>query len=194
MEPKKKSWMDLLNPFTWLAALFAPILRFLGLLPPPRTDDFQNIQPGDVAEASERAKRSEEAIDAITRDMSPAEVIKAYAAASPEARSEMDLSALDFDAQTWLLKLSDDDLTLLAMSTTGGCARSLEAKTVKPIFPKKTVSEKETAEILLIPTVADEEERKRQAVMERFRQVRRELWLAPGVPNTQPRHILRTLH
>lgn len=190
METKKKSWLDLLNPWNWLVALLSPILRFLGLLPPPRTDGFENISKADVDEAAEAAKRSEEAIDAILRDMSPAEVVKAYAAASPEARSEIDLSALDFDAQAWLLKLTDDELTLLAMSTTAGCARSLEAREVKPIFPKRTA----TAEILRIPTEADEEERKRREIMERFRQVRRELWLAPGVPNPHPRHVPRTLH
>lgn len=182
-----------LNPFTWLAALFAPILRFLGLVPPLRTDGFENISKADVDEAAEAAKRSEEAIDAIMRDMSPAEVVKAYASASPEARPEMDLSALDFDAQAWLLGLSDDDLTLLAMSTTAGCARSLEAREMKPIFPKRTADMK-TAEILKIPTAHDIEEQKRQAIAERFRNVRRELWLAPGVPNTNPRHIPRTLH
>ncbi|MGN8152763.1 hypothetical protein ACTJK5_10860 [Agrobacterium sp. 22094] len=194
MEPKRKSWMDLFNPFTWLAALLSPLLRFLGLLPPPRTDGFENISKADVDEAAEAAKTSEEAIDAIMRDMSPAEIVKAYASAAPEARAEMDLSVLDFDAQAWLLKLTDDELTLLAMSTTAGCARSLEAREVKPIFPKRTAAETATAEILRIPAEADEEERKRLEIMERFRQVRRELWLAPGVPNPQPRHIPRTLH
>ena len=193
MEPKK-SWTDLLNPWKWLLALFSPILRFLGLLPPPRTDGFENVSKADVDEAAEAAKRSEEAIDAIMRDMSPADVVKAYASANPEARAEMDLSVLDFDQQAWLLGLSDDDLTLLAMSTPAGCARSLESRAVKPIFPKKTAAEMETAEILKIPTAADEEERKRQAIMERFQQVRRELWLAPGMPNPNPRHIPRTLH
>jgi hypothetical protein len=194
METKKNSWLALLNPWSWLLALFSPILRFLGLLPPPRTDGFENISKADVDEAAEAAKRTEDAIDAIMRDMSPAEVVKAYASASPEARAEMDLSALDFDGQAWLLGLSDDDLTLLAMSTPAGCARSLEARNVRPIFPRKTAAETETAEILRIPTEPDEEERKRQAIMERFQQVRRELWLAPGVPNPNPRHIPRTLH
>lgn len=194
MKSKRDSIWTWLNPFTWLAALFAPILRFLGLLPPPRADGFENIQRCDIAEAAETAKRTEEAIDAIARDMSPADVVKAYAAASSEARSEMDLSALDFDAQGWLLGLSDDDLTLLAMSTTAGCARSLEARAVKPIFPKKTGAKTETAEILEIPTEVDEKEQKRQAIAERFRQIRKELWLAPGVANSNPRHIPHTLH
>jgi hypothetical protein len=193
MEPKMKSWLDLLNPFAWLAALFSPILRFLGLLSPPSTDGFKNLHASDVDEAAEAANRSEEAIDAIMRDMTPAEVVLAYASARPEARSEMDLSVLDFDAQAWLLKLTDDELTLLAMSTTAGCARSLEARAVKPIYPRPA-AEPEVVEILKIPTEADVEEQRRRAISERFRQVRRELWLAPGVPNPNPRHVPQALH
>jgi len=181
---KKKSWWDLLNPLTWLGAIFGSLLRWLGLMPHPPTGGFENIQRGDVEDAARAARETEEAIDAIVKDMSPAEVVRAYAAASPEDRATMDLSALDAEGQDWLLSLSDDDLTLLAMSTTGGCARSLEARTMKPIYPKPT-TETETAEILRIPTVEDEEEEKRAFVAARFR----ELFHAPGVPNMNPRYI-----
>lgn len=83
MEEKKKSPWSLLNPFMWIVALFEPLLRFLGLMPHPhpRTDGFENLSKADVDEASEDARRTEEAIDAIVRDMSPAEVVKAYASA-----------------------------------------------------------------------------------------------------------------
>lgn len=190
MEPKKKSWLDLLNPFTWLAAIFGPLLRWLGLMPTPQTGGFENIQRRDVDDAAKAARETEEAIDVIMKDMSPAEVAKAYASASPEDRGLMDLSVLDTDGQDWLLGLSDDDLTLLSISTIGGCARSLEARAVKPIYPKPT-AETETAEILKIPTAADEEEEKRTFVAARFR----ELFHAPGVPNLNPRYVPgATLH
>ncbi|MDX0533018.1 hypothetical protein GOL26_22675 [Sinorhizobium medicae] len=190
---KKKSWMDLLNPFTWLAALFGPILRFLGLVPPPRTDGCQNISTADVEDAEKAARETEEAIDEIVRQMSPAEVVSAYANASPEDRAAMDLAVLDTESQDWLLSLPDDDLTLLAMSTMAGCARSLDARAMKPTYAKPQ-PEMETPEILTIPSAEREEEWKRQQVAERFRQVQRELWLSPGVPALQPKHAAFTLH
>lgn len=190
MTEKKKSLWSLLNPFTWLAAIFGPLLRFLGLMPTPQTGGFENIQKPDVEDAAETARETEEAIDAIMKDMSPAEIVKAYASASPEERAEMDLSALSSEGVDWLLSLSDDDLTLLSISTIGGCVRSLEARAVKPIYPKPT-AETETAEILKIPTAADEEEEKRAFVAARFR----ELFHAPGVPNLNPRYAPgATLH
>lgn len=191
MEKKKKSIWQMLNPLEWILGAFrlfawvmGPILRWLGMMPPPRTDGFENLSKADVDEAAEQATRTEEAVDAILRDMSPAEVVSAYANASAEARLGMDLSVLDEDGQNWLLNLSDDNLTLLAMSTTAGCARSLEARAVKPIYPKPT-PEMETVEILKIPTTEDIEEEKRQFLAARFK----ELFLAPGVANTNPRYI-----
>lgn len=184
MNEKKKSLWSLLNPLTWIGAIFGSLLRFFGLMPHPQTGGFENIQRADVEDAAKAARETEEAIDAIVADMSPAEVVKAYTSASAEDRAEMDLTALDAEGQDWLLSLSDDDLTLLAMSTTGGCARSLEARAVKPIYPRPQ-SEAETAKILRIQTAIDEEEEKRAFVAARFR----ELFLAPGVPNPNPRYV-----
>jgi hypothetical protein len=105
----------------------------------------------------------------------------------------MDLRALDLNQQDWLLRLSEEDLSKLGMSTTGACARSLEAKEVRPGYPK-AVPATETAEIYTIPTEEDEEEWKRQQIAALFRQVQRELFHAPGVPNLHPKHTLSTLH
>lgn len=193
MNEKKKSPWVLLNPFMWVAALFEPLLRFLGLMPHPNTEGFQNLTKADIEEAAEDARRTEEAIDALVRDMSPADVVKAYAAASPEDRALMDLSALDEEGQQWLQSLSADDLTLLSMSTTGGCARSLEARAVKPIYPRPA-AKMEEAEVLSIPSAENDDDWKRRHVAERFRQVQRELWLSPGVPNPKPQHAAVTLH
>lgn len=193
MEPKKKSWLDLLNPFTWLAAIFGPLLRFFGLMPPPRTDGFENIQKADVEDAEKAARETEEAIDDIMKQMSPAEVVKAYAAATPEQRALMDLSAIDNEGKDWLFGLSDDDLTLLATSNLRGCARSLEAREVKPAYPR-CKPESEAPEVLKIPSAEDEEEIRRRYVAERFRQVERELWLSSGVPNPKPQYATATLH
>lgn len=193
MEKKTKSWGYLLNPFNWLAALFGPILRWLGLMPPPNTEGFENLSKADVDEAAEQATRTEEAVDAIMRDMSPAEVIRAYARADADTRSTMDLSALDLEGQDWLLGLSDEELDLLGMSTTGACARSLEARDVQPAYPKPR-PELEAPEILAVPSAEDSEQWKRQRIADRFRQVQQELWLSPGVPNPKPKHAAFTLH
>jgi len=194
---KKWSAWSLLNPMFWieaalslLAAVFGPLLRWLGLLTPPSTNGFQDIQKSDVDEAGKDAANAEAAVDAILQQMSPAQVVKAYAVAFPNERAVMDLSVLDSDDQDWLLNLSDEDLTLLAMSTTGGCARSLESKAVKPIYPRPLMDEKE-AEILSVLASVDEEEQKRQFIAARVRA----LFHAPGAPNLNPQYVpTGTLH
>ncbi|MDR6587440.1 hypothetical protein [Agrobacterium tumefaciens] len=196
---KKKSVWNLLNPLAWfeaafslLAWVFGPILRFLGMMPHPPTTGFQNIDKADVEEAAADAENTQEAIDAILREMSPAEVVHAYANAAPDSRIAMDLSVIDEDGQNWLLNLSDDDLTLLAMSTVGGCARSLESRAVIPTYPRPSVNEKE-AEILTIPTPEDIEEQNRQLIAERFRAELRALSPRPG--NLNPKYTpMPTLH
>lgn len=198
MENKKKSWMSLLNPLEWfsvalqlLAAVFGPLLRWLGMLTPPSTEGFENIQKQDVEDAKQLAEQQEAAVDAITREMSPAEVVRAYAKADAAGRGEMNLQVLD-DAQIdWLMRLSEEDLAKLGMSTTGACARSLEAMEVRPSYPKPS-AEAETAEILTTPTVEDEEEWKKEQIAALFRQVQRELFLAPEVPNQKPQHTAAT--
>lgn len=198
MEKKKSLW-NLVNPFEWLNAafgllawVFGPILRFFGMMPHPPTNGFENIQKADVDEAAADATSTEEAIDAIMREMSPAEVVHAYANASPDNRGAMDLSVIDVDGQNWLLNLSDDDLTLLAMSTIGGCARSLDSRSVKPTYPRPSV-EPEAAETLKIPTAVDIEEQNRQLIAERFRSELKALSPRPGNPN--PKYTpMPTLH
>lgn len=196
MEKKKKSAWSLVNPFEWLnaafallAAVFAPLLRWLGMPTPPSTEGFQNIQKEDVDDAAKLAEQQEAAVDTLVREMSPAEVVRAYARADAAGRAEMDLSALDYAQQDWLMGLSEDDLAKLGMSTTGACARSLEVMEVKPSYAK-TKPETKTPEILSTPSGVDEEEWKREFVSARFR----ELFFAPGVPNLQPKHIPTTLH
>jgi len=200
MEKKKKSWMSLLNPLEWfqaalqlLAVVFGPLLRWLGMLTPPQTDGFQNIQKEDVDDAKQLAEQQEAAVDTIVREMSPADVVRAYARADVAGRAEMDLRVLDDAQQDWLLRLSEEDLAKLAMSTTGACGRSLEAKEVRPSYAKMK-PEAEAPEILSAPSAVDEEEWKREQIAALFRQVQRELFHAPGVPNLQPKHTPTTLH
>lgn len=201
MNEKKKSWWKLLNPLEWinavmqlLAWVLGPIMRFLGMVPPPRTDGFENIQKSDVEREERIARDAEAAVDAIVRQMSPAEVVSAFAKASPEDRAEIDLSALDADGVDWLLGLSEDDLTLLGMSTTAGCARSLEAREVRPKY-SRPAEEAKTPETLAIPSVVDEDEWKRQQIAAHYRQVQRELGLSTGIPTFEPKHVPRpTLH
>ena len=200
MEKKKKSLWTLLNPLTWieaafglLAAVFGPILLWLGLLTPPSTSGFENIQKSDVEDAERLAQEQEAAVDAIVREMSPAEVVRAYAKADGAGRASMNLQVLDDAQQDWLMRLSNEDLDKLGMSTTGACARSLEAREVRPAYPK-AAAETETAEIYTIPTEEEIADMKREQIAALFRQVQRELFHAPGVPNLNPKHTLTTLH
>lgn len=200
MTEKKKSAWSVLNPIEWisaafalLAAVFAPLLRWLGMLNPPSTTGFENLTTTDVDDAKQLAEEQEAAVDAITREMSPADVVRAYAKADVAGRATMDLSVLDFSQQDWLLRLSDEDLDKLGMSTTGACGRSLEQRKALPSYAK-VKPEMETSEIYTIPTEEDIEEIKRQQIAALFRQVQRELWLAPGVPNPKPKHTRAALH
>ena len=200
MEKKKKSMCSLLNAPEWiqaafalLAAVFGPLLRWLGMLTPPSTEGFENIRKEDVEDAKKLAQEQEAVVDAIAQQMSPADVVRAYARADAAGRVEMDLSVLDLAQQDWLMRLSDEDLSKLGMSTTGACARSLEALEVRPAYPKPS-AETETAEIYQIPTEDDVEEAKRQQIAALFRQVQRELFHAPGIPNLHPKHTPATLH
>lgn len=194
-KPKKSLWR-LLNPLTWLdavlgllVAIFAPILRLFGRMPPPDTEAFENIQTSDVDDADRLARQQQAAADAMARAMSPAEVVRLYARADAAGRATMDLSVLEVAEQDWLLRLSDDDLVKLSMSTTAACARSLKARSVKPAYarPKPEV---EAPEILKIPSAEETEEAKRQVVAARFR----ELVLTPGTSNTNAYRAADTLH
>ncbi|WP_142627955.1 hypothetical protein [Rhizobium sp. P007] len=200
MDKKKRSLWSSLNPLEWLAglfqvlaALFGPLLKWMGMLTPPSTQGFDNLTKGDVDDAKQLAEQQEAAVDTLIREMSPAEVVRAYARADAAGRAEMNLQVLDLAQQDWLLRLSEDDLAKLGMSTTGACARSLEAGEVLPSYAKAK-PETKTAEIYQIPAVEDEEEWKRQQIAALFRQVQRELFHAPGVPNLQPKHTPTTLH
>lgn len=196
MEKKKKSAWAMLNPLEWfqaalqlLAAVFGPLLRWLGMLTPPRTDGFENLTKADVDDAKQLAEQQEAAVDTLVREMSPADVVRAYARADVAGRTEMDLQALDDAQKDWLLRLSEEDLAKLGMSTASACARSMQAGKVLPSYAK-TRPEAEAPEILKTPSAEEIEEMNREFVAARFR----ELFHAPGVPNTNPRYTPATVH
>lgn len=187
------SW---LNPLSWLNGIFSflgwifgPLLRALGYFPHPDTEGFENLSRENVDEAAKLAAEKEAAVDALQRQMSPAEVIWAYAKADAAGRAAMDLSTLRIEEQDWLLRLSDEDLAKLSMSTMSGCARSLEERRVLPIYAKRS-AEKETPEIIAIPSEDDIEKMKRDIISARFR----ELHLAPGIANPYPKFLPTALH
>lgn len=195
MDKKQKSAWILLNPLTWiggffalLGAIFGPLLMAFGYFPHPDTEGFEHLQAADVDDAAKLVSEEQAAAELLQKEMSPAEIVRAYAREPVADRVALDLSGLDFDQQHWLLNLSDDDLTLLSMSTTNGCARSLEQRAVLPIYAKQP--ETETAEILVIPAEHDIEEMKADFIAARFR----ELFFAPGVPNPKPKFNPATLH
>ncbi|MCV3768892.1 hypothetical protein [Rhizobium sp. TRM95796] len=195
VQPKKFAW-DLFSPATWLeaamgllVAIFGTILRVFGHMPPPRTEGFKNTQISDVEYAERSAKQRQAAIDAAASTMSPAEVVRLYARADATGRATMDLSILNVAQQDWLLQLSDDDLVKLGMSSIRACARSLEAKSVKPAYTRPRPDAVPPA-ILKIPTCQETDETKRQVVATRFR----ELLLAPGAANANSHSDSYMLH
>lgn len=196
MSEKKKSRWALLNPFEWLhaalllfAAIFAPILRLLGMIPPPSTEGFEDIRKEDVDDAAKLAQEQEAAVDAIRKQMSPGAVVREYARADAIGRSGMDLSVLNFSQQDWLMTLPEEDLGRLGMSTTSACAKSLEAQEVKPSYAKKKPGT-EAPEILSTPSAEEIEEMKREFVSARFR----ELFHVPGVASSNTRYTPSTIH
>lgn len=185
-----------LNPLYWLNGavsflgwIFGSILHCFGMRPPPGTDGFENIQRADVEAAARLATEQEVAVDELQRQMSPAEVVRAYAKADATGRASIDLSALDLEGQDWLLRLSDEDLAKLSMSTVNGCARSLERRSVLPIYAKPP-ADTETNEIYAIPTQEEIEQAKWDFISARYR----ELFHAPGIPNPNPKFVPTTLH
>lgn len=193
---EKKSMWNWLNPLTWLdgffrllGAVFGPLLRLFGLMPPPSTEGFENIDRVDVHDAERLAVEQEAAVDALHKKMSPAEVLRAYARADAAGRAAMDLATLGIDGQCWLLGLSDEELDKLSMSTTSGCARSLEERKVLPIYAKPP-AEMEAPEILRTPSDEDIEQMKRDFITARFW----ELFPASGIANPRPSFRADTLH
>lgn len=87
------------------------------------------------------------------------------------------------------MRLSEEDLAKLGMSTTGACARSLEAKELKPAYLRPQ-PETVTAEILRTPTEEEIEEMKMEFIAARYR----ELFHAPGIANPKPKFTRTTLH
>ncbi|NLS04818.1 hypothetical protein HGP14_15790 [Rhizobium sp. P32RR-XVIII] len=108
-------------------------------------------------------------------------VLGAYCRANEADRPLMDLSALSEWEQDWLLNISAVDLVLLGGSPLSAVERSLEHRMVIPHFAKPKRST-ETSEIL--PSEEDVEQRRRDFVSARFR----ELFNAPGVPNLNPKY------
>ena len=116
--------------YAFFTALITDILKLFGLAPRPATDDFENIQAKDVEDAAAGAVEREASADALFHELSPAQVVHAYAQATEEQRAVMDLGQLSQVEQDWLLGLSDTDLVLLGASGMAACARSLRDRAV----------------------------------------------------------------
>jgi hypothetical protein len=180
------------NPFAWFGAILQSILAFFGMLPHPRTDGHENLQVADVETAEKDARKEQEAIDEIIADMTPAQIVHAFCRATVDARKGIDLTKLTDDQQDWLLRLSDADLIMLGESGEDACRRSVEAGKLMVSKAKLRPTEMESApQILTIPEPMDEDE-KRQFLKDRYD----ELFMAPGVPNMNPKFTPRnaTLH
>lgn len=190
MTEKKKSPWYWLNPLTWIDAILSTLLQAFGLLPPPNTEGFEDIERADIDDEARLAAEQQAAVDELQKEMSPAEIARAYAKSDAAGRATMDLSALGIEGQCWLLGLSDTDLARLGMSTMSGCARSLEERQVLPVYAKPKQPEMETAEILRTPTEEELDEIKRAFITARYQ----ELFHAPGVANPRPSFRADTLH
>lgn len=132
MKSKKTSTWNWLNPLLWLqqiytffASLVTDILKLFGLVPPPATNGFADIQTEDVENAAAGAVEKEAMADALLQQLCPDEIVHAYTLATEDQRAAMDLGKLSAREQDWLLGLSEADLVLLGASGIAACARSL---------------------------------------------------------------------
>ncbi|UFS81579.1 MULTISPECIES: hypothetical protein [Rhizobium] len=176
-----------LNPMWYLGGItsflydvFGPLLRWLGLMKSEPPIPHDNTQVDDVLAASQEAVAQADAIEELGKQMTPAEIVRAYAGANAEDRPGMDLSALSEQQQDWLLSRSDVDLVYLAHETDAGLERSLTALQVFRWKPRRT--EPEPAPILTTTPMTDEE----KALFIRARVS--ELWLPDGTANPEPKY------
>jgi hypothetical protein len=186
------------NPFAWLGAVLRSIFAFFGMMSTPSTGGHENLQVADVEDAEKVAREAQEAIDVILTDMSPAQVVHAYCTAPEDARKAIDLTKLSVDQQDWLLRLSDADLAMLGRSGEAACGRSVEARKLMLNRQRLRPSETEAApQVLKIPgaePIVDlmTEDQKREQVREFFADRHGELFLAPGIPNLDPKFTPRS--
>lgn len=192
------------NPFSWLEAfmqtiggLLHRIFAFLGVMSPPSTGGHENVQVADVEDAEKVAREAQETIDLIVADMSPAQVVHAYCTASEDARKAIDLTQLSVYQQDWLLRLSDADLAMLGHSGEAACGRSVEACNLMFNWQRLRPAEVEAAPAVLnIPGAEPTFDEKREHLRALFEERHGELFLPPGIPNTDPKFTSRgaTVH
>lgn len=196
------------KPLAWIDAILQSIggilhrmFAFLGMMSPPSTSGHANIQAADVSDAEKVARETQEAIDEILADMTPAQIVHAYCTASEKARKTIDLSKLSVDQQDWLLRLSDADLTMLGGSGEAACGRSVEACQLmlnrQRLRPSETVSAPRVLKIPGEPIVEEmTEDEKRERLREVIADRHSELFLASGAVNPEPKFTPRgaTVH
>lgn len=174
-----------LNPLLWLSALgtvlhdvLGPLLRALGLMKSQAPVPHDNTQVDDVVAAARAAAEHEAAMEEFGKQMTPGEVVRAYATANADDRPGIDLSALTEQQQDWLLSRSDVDYVYLANETDAGLERSLVALQVFRWKPRRR--EAEPAPICSTTIMTDEQ--KAEFIRARFS----ELWLPDGSANPKP--------
>jgi hypothetical protein len=179
-DPNRKPKRSWLNPLAWIEQIYAffialvtGILQLFGLMPPPNTEGFENIQPADVEAAAAGAVEKQTAIDVSMSLLGRPEIVYAYALATEEQRAAMDLARLSPLEQDWLLGLSDADLVLLAASGLAACSRSLRDRTlvtnVRRLRDRSdSISGSDNEDL---PDEDDREERNRAYVSARFRKL-----------------------
>ena len=188
------------NPFSWIeailqtiGAILRDIFALFGMMPPPPTSGHENIQVDDVSAAEKDARKEQEATDQILADLTPAKIVHAYCTASEEARKTIDLSALTFEQQDWLMRLSDADLVMLGKSGEAACRRSVEAGRLLVNRAKLRPAELATAPLVLKipgaepPVEEMSEDEKREYLQEFFAARHAELFKPSGLPNTNPK-------
>lgn len=166
------------NPLTWMEAIATVLLsilsaisRLFGLSPAPSTEGFENIQSTDVENAAERAVAKETVQDEAISQMTPAEVLHAYATATEDARATMDFGNLVTADQDWILALSDVDLVLLGAGGIPACARALKQRCVSQGTQRLRKQERIAPQTVVIKEQNDDdhEENNRAYVRARFR-------------------------
>ncbi|WP_428427337.1 hypothetical protein [Pararhizobium sp.] len=132
------SWMQFALEAIWsvLSGIWTAILGIFGIHPTAPRGAHENIKLGDVDDAAAAEADKQALADLMNAEMTPADVVLAYASAGLMDRPTVDLGKLTPEQQDWLVSLSDGDLALLSASGHPSCEMSLRALKAIPYLTK----------------------------------------------------------
>ena len=166
------SWMQYALEGVWsiLSGIWTAILGIFGIHPTAPGGAHEDIKLGDVDDAAAAEADKQALADLMTAEMTPVDVVLAYASAGLMDRPTVDLGKLTPQQQDWLVSLSEGDLALLSASGHPSCEMSLKALKAIPYLTKlraETAPDKAPEPIIL--------QTKEELIRERYLEVVRGL-------------------